>query len=56
LAVAIKRNTIQKLEQGFHSACTDINPALKYSLYTGAEFTASQRIWNRFRLLNVRNW
>jgi uncharacterized protein len=36
-AVEIKRSMTPKLERGFHSACTDLNPARKYVVYPGTE-------------------
>jgi hypothetical protein len=36
-AIEIKRSLSPKLERGFHSACTDLNPAKKFVVYPGAE-------------------
>jgi Predicted ATPase (AAA+ superfamily) len=36
-AVEIKRSLTPKLERGFHSACTDLQPAQRYVVYPGDE-------------------
>jgi hypothetical protein len=36
-AIEIKRSLSPKLERGFHSACTDLNPAKKFVVYPGVE-------------------
>ncbi|MDP2806155.1 MAG: ATP-binding protein [Gallionellaceae bacterium] len=36
-AIEIKRSLSPKLERGFHSACTDLNPVKKFVVYPGTE-------------------
>ncbi len=36
-AIEVKRNSAPKVERGFHSACTDLNPAKRFVVYPGTE-------------------